>query len=68
MRHVVYLGRDGGVGHGRGHRDEAVHAAKAHGDLEQLGHLLVENTTRKHEGNGEGTLAYVNKTFHDAKT
>lgn len=35
----AHLSGDGGVGHGPRHGDEAVHAAEAHGDLEQLRYL-----------------------------
>lgn len=38
---------DGGVGHGRGHGDQAVDAAEAHGDLEQLGHLFGQKMTKQ---------------------
>lgn len=31
------------MGHGRGHRDEAVHAAEADCDLEQLRHLVADD-------------------------
>lgn len=47
-RHVspAHLCGDGGVGHSRGHGDEAVDAAEAHGDLEQLRHLVKATKTR----------------------
>lgn len=49
-RQASHLGRDGGVGHGGGHGDEAVHAAEADSDLEQLGHLCC---ARLHHNNSE---------------
>ena len=57
-----HLGGDGGMGHGPRHGDQAVHAAEADRDLEQLRHLFKQ--MQKHNGINKTSISYIKQIQH----